>query len=221
MNILLLDRDPHFSLQLKKTLLSQGINVEFFTDIAYWTYVIKLRTIDVIVVNASDDLFCALDAFIIWRRLDRYLPVIFMLDEEDEDFCIQAFSLGVNDVLFKQNANTELAERLSLVMHNVTLMSNIDSEYMSPPFLDECCNLFYRNGYCIQLTDMESRLLGVFLSKPNEVVTIQFIMDFLVVAGISVSAGSLRCHIHSIRKKLGERIIISVYGCGYKLGDVR
>jgi DNA-binding response OmpR family regulator len=81
-----------------------------------------------------------------------------------------------------------------------------------------------RNGVAIKLTPTEYRLLCVFADHPGQVFTRDHLIELVSADGAEVFDRTLDRHIANLRAKIetdpqNPRLIVTVYGAGYKLAD--
>ena len=81
------------------------------------------------------------------------------------------------------------------------------------------------SGREVPLSALEYRLLLVFVNNPNGIITRDRLLDELWdAAGEFVTNNALTVYIKRLREKLGDdpaapRLILTVRGMGYRLGD--
>lgn len=74
-------------------------------------------------------------------------------------------------------------------------------------------------GQPVVLTTKETNLLELFLSHPQRVLTKEFIQEKLYSWDEELSSNAVEVHIHNLRHKLGKKLIKTIYGMGYQLGE--
>jgi two-component system response regulator QseB len=75
-------------------------------------------------------------------------------------------------------------------------------------------------GQPVDLTGREITLLELFMNAPDRVLPRTLIEDKLYGWGDEVGSNTIEVYIHHLRRKLGSRVIRTLRGVGYKLGDV-
>ena len=69
----------------------------------------------------------------------------------------------------------------------------------------------------VYLTGREFELLALFLADPHRIMTKDYIMEKLWKYEYGCEDGIIYTHIKNLRKKIGEDVIKTIRGVGYKL----
>ncbi len=72
----------------------------------------------------------------------------------------------------------------------------------------------------MDLTVREAQLLELFLTHPSRVLTRDFIRDKLYDWDSDLESNALEVHVHHLRKKIHPKLIRTLRGAGYALGQV-
>ncbi|OYW90238.1 MAG: hypothetical protein B7Z23_10325, partial [Pseudomonadales bacterium 32-61-5] len=73
-------------------------------------------------------------------------------------------------------------------------------------------------GYPIDLSRREQALLQALLQNPGRVLSAEQLKDAVYGLDDDVESNALNVHIHHLRRKLGNGIVETVRGLGYRLG---
>ena len=150
-------------------------------------------------------------------------PVIFITASADEACTVAGFEIGADDYIGKPFGTRELLARMKNVMRRHT---------RSSPLL-QCCNvtidpikgIVFKNGCELILSALEYRLLLVFFSNKNQMLSRDRIAEELwSMTKEFVSDNTLSVYIKRLREKIEDdpqspRMIITVRGLGYKAVD--
>ncbi|MFN3341226.1 MAG: winged helix-turn-helix domain-containing protein, partial [Flavobacteriales bacterium] len=90
-------------------------------------------------------------------------------------------------------------------------------ESMSGISVDRERYLVFKDGEEMSLPKKEFELLALLLSKPGKVFTREAILNEVWGNDIVVGDRTIDVHIRKLREKLGEDLIRTVKGVGYKL----
>lgn len=123
-----------------------------------------------------------------------------------DDYVLKPFDLG-ELVARLQALQRRAAGRSSNVVHHGPLSFNLSS-----------CQVMLE-GKPVDLSRRELSLLQALLQNPNRILTAEQVKDSLYGFGESVESNAINVHIHHLRRKLGPRIIETVRGIGYRLGE--
>jgi len=76
-----------------------------------------------------------------------------------------------------------------------------------------------RAGAPVVLSAHEYRTLLALIERPGRVVTRDYLTQVVYGSDISVESNTIAVFIHQLRRKLGDDIIVTVHGFGYKIGE--
>ena len=143
---------------------------------------------------------------------------IAFLTARTEDYSqIAGFDAGGDDYITKPIKPKVLLSRIkALLKRNQVITENISS-ITNELYIDRDRFLVVKQGEEIILPKKEFELLTLFISRPGKVFTREEI--FQLVRGDKVIVGdrTIDVHIRKLREKIGEDLIKTVKGVGYKL----
>ena len=146
------------------------------------------------------------------------MPVIFLTAVDDEANTVKALEMGADDYIAKPFRVRELMARIKTVLRrsgtpdSVLALGNIS--------IDTAKAKVTRGAEEITLTALEYRLLLTFVYNKGQVLTRNQILESLWdVAGNFVNDNTLTVYIKRLREKLGNDIVQTVRGIGYKAGE--
>lgn len=90
-------------------------------------------------------------------------------------------------------------------------------EHGSLTYDPAACSTFLA-GQPIELSRREQALLQALLHNPGRVLSAEQLKDAVYGLGEDVESNALNVHIHYLRRKLGNGIVETVRGLGYRLG---
>lgn len=76
-------------------------------------------------------------------------------------------------------------------------------------------------GQPVDLSRREQALLQALLNNPGRVLSSEQLKDSVYGFGDEVESNALNVHIHHLRRKLGNGIVETVRGLGYRLGPAQ
>lgn len=146
------------------------------------------------------------------------IPVIMLTVESTETDKVIGFGVGADDYITKPFSNKELVARVKALLRrtNRTQESNI----LNVDNLE--MNLEARTvtikGKEVKLRPKEFDLLYMFLIKPNNVLTREFILENVFEYNIAVTTRTIDTHIKNLRQALGSwgDKIKTIFGRGFK-----
>ena len=145
---------------------------------------------------------------------------IAFLTARTEDYSqIAGFEAGGDDYITKPIKPRVLLSRIKALLkrHQVNFENEVISSINSEIYVDREKFLVVKQGKEIILPKKEFELLNLLISKPGKVFTRDEI--FQIVWGDKVIVGdrTIDVHIRRLREKIGEDLIQTVKGVGYKL----
>lgn len=150
-------------------------------------------------------------------------PVIFITASADEACTVAGFEMGADDYIGKPFGTRELLARMKNAMRK--------HEKYAPLLrcgsvtVDPIKGLVFKNGRELSLSALEYRLLLVFVSNKNQMLSRDRIAEELwVLTKEFVSDNTLSVYIRRLREKIEDdaqnpTIILTVRGLGYKAVD--
>jgi DNA-binding response OmpR family regulator len=154
------------------------------------------------------------------------IPVIFLTAIDDEVNVVMGLDMGADDYITKPFRIKELLSRIKSVLRRydkTELTKTLIS--FSCIKIDTAQAKVYKGDQEIVLTSLEYRLLLIFANNQGQVLSrnqlLECLWDF---AGDFVNDNTLTVYIKRLREKIEDnsqkpKIIITVRGIGYKVGD--
>lgn len=152
-------------------------------------------------------------------------PIIFLTANDLEVSVVRGLDMGADDYITKPFKARELVSRIKNVLRRVN--NSQDNNIIT--IRDVCIDLkqakVFKKGIDVMLTALEYKILLTFALNPKTVFTREKILaDIWDVNEDYVNDNTLTVYIKRIREKLEDditnpKIIITVRGIGYKLGE--
>lgn len=152
------------------------------------------------------------------------IPIVFLTASDLEVSIVRGLDMGADDYITKPFKARELVSRIKTVLRRVNNNSNIIN--IQNITIDLNQTKVFKNNKDLMLTALEYKILLSFALNPNIVFTREKILaDVWDVDEEYVSDNALTVYIKRIREKIEDdptnpKIIITVRGIGYKLGDM-
>ena len=144
----------------------------------------------------------------------RNIPTIFLTVKDEEDDIVKGLELGAEDYITKPFSTRELIARANKILNknNIVKVKNIEFD------LDKM--VVYKNKKEIILTSLELKILSLLFTNINKVVSRNDIIDKIWEwTGNDVNDNTITVYLKRIREKLGENIIITIKGIGYRIDN--
>ena len=150
-------------------------------------------------------------------------PVIFITASADEACTVAGFEIGADDYIGKPFGTRELLARMKNVMRRHQRSSPLLQ--CGNMTIDPIKGIVYKNGAELTLSALEYRLLLVFFSNKNQLLSRDRLAEELwSLTKEFVTDNTLSVYIRRLREKIEDdpqqpHIIITVRGLGYKAVD--
>lgn len=210
----------HKILLLEDDLILQDMIVEYFNDNNYYIRycssgnevydLLSREKFDIWIFDVKIPKGNGFELLKELRTLNFNTPTIFTTSLDDISDLEKGFNAGCNDYLKKPYNLKEL-----LIRVNSLLKDNIKEENLNDGFkYDFSSNLLYKNNSLYPLSKKELKLLYLFITNKNKLITIEKIFEELWEYE-EPSFLSLRAYIKNIRKILGKENILNKRSEGY------
>lgn len=135
--------------------------------------------------------------------------------KDDEDLIATSLDAGVEDYIIKPFRSKELLSRI-----NKILKRNKDNELITVgnTTIDTTAAIVYVNNNEVKLTSLEYRILLLLFQNLNRIITREVLIDRIWdISGKYVNDNTLTVYIKRIREKLGNDLIKTIKGIGYRV----
>lgn len=145
------------------------------------------------------------------------IPVIFLTARDDEADIVYGLNIGAEDYITKPFSTKELLARVNRILlrnNNNKVIKVKDISYD----LDKMTIM--KNGEDIVLSALELKLINLFFTNINKVISRNVILDKIWEwTGNDVDDHTVTVYLKRIREKLGTDIITTVKGIGYRIDE--
>lgn len=151
------------------------------------------------------------------------IPVIFLTASGDEASVVTGLNMGADDYITKPFRPRELVARIRAALRKSGQAPSAFEIFGLE--VDTASGVVKKDGKEVFLSALEYRLLLVFVSNPKSIMTRDRLLGELWdAAGEFVTNNTLTVYIKRLREKIEDdpadpKIILTVQGTGYRLGD--
>lgn len=144
-----------------------------------------------------------------------HIPTIFLTAEDDEETVVKGLNLGADDYITKPFSTKELMARVNRVLlrnkkDTIVRVGEVSFD------LDKM--IVTKNEEPVNLTSLELKLLHLLFLNVNKVVSRNAILDKIWEwTGNDVDDHTVTVYLKRIREKIGNDVIITVKGIGYRI----
>ncbi|RXI45806.1 DNA-binding response regulator [Clostridium tetani] len=228
-NVLIVEDDKEINNLISKALIKEGFSVvQAFEGIEGYS---KYRKIDFSII-ILDIMLPYLNGIEIMKKIreESVVPIILISAKDEEYDRIIGLELGADDYIVKPFFVGELVARIKSQLRryidfhkNDEVISRIQKGDIILDLNNYC---IYKNGEKIDLTAKEFGLLKLFFTNPNRVFTKMQIFENVWHEEYRGDDNTIMVNIRRLRNKIEDdpnnpEYILTVWGIGYKLGDMK
>ena len=145
-------------------------------------------------------------------------PVLVITARDQLRDRIRGLDAGADDYLVKPFQIDELLARLRAVLrraggHVAPVLHYKDIS------IDPVRRLVTRDGQPVRLSIHEYRTLLALMERQGRTVARAHLEDLVYGGSPSIESNTIAVYVHQLRRKLGESLITTVHGFGYRLGE--
>ncbi len=214
--ILIAEDEPRIASFLEKGLRANGFTTIIVDDGPTAASVARDRDFDLVVLDLGLPGRDGLDVLSEVRRRGEHLPVVILTARDGIEPTVEGFELGADDYITKPFAFEELLARV-----RARLRDSADSEPTVLQAGDVRLDLRTRRARVgarvVELTAREFALAETFLRHPDQVVSREQLLSHVWGYDFDTGSNVVEVYVRYLRKKLGEGVIETVRGMGYRL----
>ena len=214
--IMIVEDEPKLATVLSDYFNSAGYRTRWIADGSDVVKQIRIAPPDLVVL---DLMLPHKDGLTICREVRQFsrVPVVMVTARVEEVDRLVGLELGADDYVCKPFSPREVVARAKAVLRRGEPGS------VAGLSIDEARYLACLDGTHLDLTPVEFRLLSVLSASPGQVFSRAQLLDRLYTDYRIVTDRTVDSHIKNLRRKLhsvrhGMKLIVSVYGVGYKYG---
>ena len=220
--ILLIEDDDAISMGLVYYLKQEGFEMVTASRGMDSLKYIKDVSLVLLDVNLPD-----INGFELFKKIKdiKDVPVIFLTANDLEVSIVMGLDMGADDYVTKPFKAKELVSRIKTVLRRCSNHDNNNLIKLFDLTIDTNRVVVLKNGVDVMLTALEYKIFLIFVLNPNVVFTREKILaNVWDVNEEYVNDNALTVYIKRIREKIEDdpanpKIIVTVRGIGYKLGD--
>ncbi|EPW8859268.1 response regulator [Pseudomonas aeruginosa] len=220
MHVLLTEDDDLIASGIVAGLNAQGLTVDRVASAADTQALLQVARFDVLVLDLGlpDE-----DGLRLLQRLRQQgvdLPVLVLTARDAVTDRVAGLQAGADDYLLKPFDLRELGARLHTLQRRSAgrYVNVIEHGRLS---YDPSTRETWLDGRPVELSRREQALLQALLNNRGRILSGEQLKDSVYGFGDEVESNALNVHIHHLRRKLGNAIVQTVRGLGYRLGPAR
>ncbi|HEJ1198831.1 TPA: response regulator [Pseudomonas aeruginosa] len=220
MHVLLTEDDDLIASGIVAGLNAQGLTVDRVASAADTQALLQVARFDVLILDLGlpDE-----DGLRLLQRLRQQgvdLPVLVLTARDAVTDRVAGLQAGADDYLLKPFDLRELGARLHTLQRRSAgrCINVIEHGRLS---YDPSTRETWLDGRPVELSRREQALLQALLNNRGRILSGEQLKDSVYGFGDEVESNALNVHIHHLRRKLGNAIVQTVRGLGYRLGPAR
>ena len=149
----------------------------------------------------------------------RHIPVIMLTAKTSEYDTVLGLESGADDYIPKPFGIMELVARVKAVLRRYDVKPGSEEKILESGSVtvNKTKHLVFSGGKEIFLTVKEFDLLCVLLENRGNIITREQLLSKVWKTDIDIETRTVDVHVRYLRKKLGEDIIETIRGVGYKI----
>jgi len=175
---------------------------------------------DLIVLDIMMPKMDGIEACRIMRTMPEFKNtfMVFLTARSEEYSEIAGFNVGADDYIAKPIKPRALVSRINAILRRNAPAEEVTDNKLEIDGLviDREAYLVYQKGEKVVLAKKEFELLYLLASKPGKVYTREVILKNIWEDSVVVTNRTIDVHIRKLREKLGDDIVSTVKGVGYK-----
>lgn len=218
LKILIVDDEPDIIELLEYNIKKEGYQVFTASDGAEAVNSSSKNNPDIILMDVMMPKMDGIEACRRIKEKSENDPYIIFLTARSEEYTeIAAFDVGANDFISKPIKPRALLSRISSVIKRIKKTGNQDSLIeISDIKIDRLSYTVFKNNIQLTLPKKEFEILFFLASNPEKVFSRDQILTKVWGTDVYVVSRTVDVHIRKLREKIGDNLIKTIKGVGYK-----
>ena len=218
MNLLLVEDDTMLAEALCAALRANGFRVDTVGDAARARTALVEHDFDAVLLDLGLPGSSGLSVLSYLRGRYDATPVIILTARDKLSDRIAGLDAGADDYIVKPFQPDELFARLRAVMRRTQgRVSPVLS--FNGVVLDPARREVTRDGAAVSLSAHEFRTLLLLMERQGRVVTREQLEEAVYGSSGTIESNTIAVYVHQLRRKLGEQLIVTVHGQGYRINN--
>jgi two-component system alkaline phosphatase synthesis response regulator PhoP len=218
--ILIVDDEPDILELIEYNLKKEGYQVFLARNGQEAVTEAKRSLPDLIVLDIMMPKMDGIEACRIMRTMPEFKNtfMVFLTARSEEYSEIAGFNVGADDYIAKPIKPRALVSRINAILRRNAPAEDISDNKLEigDLVIDREAYLVFLKGEKVVLAKKEFELLYQLASKPGKVYTREVILKNIWEDSVVVTNRTIDVHIRKLREKLGDDIVATVKGVGYK-----
>jgi DNA-binding response OmpR family regulator len=217
MHVLLVEDDPLVASGIVAGLRLHGLTIDHVNTASLADAALTTSHFDVCILDLGLPDEDGMKLLRRWRDQGCNLPVLILTARDAISHRVQGLLEGGDDYLIKPFDLDELQARLHVLTRRVAGRSKDCMEHGKLAFCASTGEVWLE-GAPVSLARRELSLLRALLQNPQSVLSSEQLCDSVYGYEQNLESNAINVHIYHLRRKLGNNIVETVRGLGYRLG---
>ena len=218
--ILIVDDEPDILELIEYNLKKEGYQVYTARNGQEAVSEAKKTQPDLIILDIMMPKMDGIEACRIMRTMPEFKNtfMVFLTARSEEYSEIAGFNVGADDYIAKPIKPRALVSRINAILRRNSTPEEVTDNKLEigDLVIDREAYLVFKGDEKIVLAKKEFELLYLLASKPGKVYTREIILKNIWEDSVVVTNRTIDVHIRKLREKLGDDIVSTVKGVGYK-----
>ena len=216
MRLLVVEDNAALAAQLRVALADAGFAVDSAADGEEGLFLGETEPHDAVVLDLGLPRLDGLSVLRRWRAAEHAMPVLILTARGSWTEKVEGLNAGADDYLAKPFAMAELVARLHALIRRAH--GHAQPEIACGPLcIDTAAQNVTLSGTPVRLTAMEFRLLECLAHHLGQPVSKTQLTEHLYSQDFDRDSNTLEVIVARLRRKLGDQLIETVRGQGYRL----
>jgi two-component system OmpR family response regulator len=216
MRLLIVEDSPELHQQLRVGLTEAGFAVDGAMDGEEAFYLGETEPYDAVVLDLGLPRVDGLTVLRRWRAAERAMPVLILTARDSWTEKVEGLNAGADDYLAKPFAMAELVARLNALIRRSNGVAKTELVFGAVR-LDTAARAVSRNGQAVRLTALEYGMLAYLALHAGRPISKTELTEHLYAQDFDRDSNTLEVIVARLRRKLGDQLIETVRGQGYRL----
>ena len=217
MRILLIEDDTVLGAAIRDQIAADGHSVDWVMRLDMARDALAGAAFDLVLLDLMLPDGLGLTFLKALRGRGEVTPVIILTALDQVSDRIDGLNAGADDYLVKPFDLAELSARIGSVGRRYTGNPNPIITHGTLE-IDRAAKSVRREGKPVALTAREWALFDAFLARPGQLLSKSQLEEKLYAFDAEVESNTIEVHVSRLRKKLGNEVIDTERGLGYRLG---